>query len=68
MNSLRIGDYHITFLSHHPADKHLCDSVSRWWLEWHEYYLDDSKIPVFGVHMLFIFNPRRNLDLTKRML
>ena len=30
MGSLRIGDYHVTFLSRHPADKHLCDDTVCW--------------------------------------
>ena len=41
IHSLRTGDYHVTFFSRHPANKHLCDDVARWWPEWHEYYLDD---------------------------
>ena len=28
MDFFRTGDYHVTFLSHHPADKHLCDDVA----------------------------------------
>ena len=60
------GNYHVTFLSHHPADKYICDDVNRWLLEWHKYYLDDSNIPIYGAHMLF--SPKRNPYLTKYML
>ena len=60
------GNYHVTFLSRHPANKHLCDDFTRWWHERHDYYLDDSNIQVYGTCMLF--NPRRNLDLTKYIL
>ena len=30
---LNIGDYHITSLSRHPADKHIYDVTTRWWPE-----------------------------------
>ena len=66
MDLLRTGDYHITFFSRHPVDKHLCDDVARWWPEWHEYYLDDANIQVYGARMHF--NPRRKPDLTNYML
>ena len=66
MDSLRTEKYHVTFLFLHLSDKHLCDDSPRWWHEWHEYYLDDSNIPVYGVRMFF--NPIRKLDLTKYML
>ena len=66
INSLCIGDYHITYLSRHPADKHLCDNAARWWPEWHEYYLDDNNIPVYCDRTLF--SPKRKPDLAKYML
>ena len=31
LDSLRKGDCHVTFLSRHPADKHLYNGVARWW-------------------------------------
>ena len=31
MDLLRTGDYYITLLSRHPADRHLYDDVVRWW-------------------------------------
>ena len=65
MDSFRTKDYQVTFLSRHPVDKHLCDDVACWWPEWHEYYLDDANIQVYGARMLF--NPRRKPDLTKYM-
>lgn len=33
MNSSRTGNYHVTFLSRHPADKYLYDDAVRWWPE-----------------------------------
>ena len=66
MDSLRTGDYHVTLFSRHPADKNNCDDAARWWPEWHEYYLDDSNIPVYCARIFF--NPRRKPDLTKYML
>ena len=44
MDSLRIKDYHVTFLSRHFAEKYLCDDVFCWWPEWHEYSFDNSNI------------------------
>ena len=61
MNSLLTGDYHVTFLSRHPTD-----NGSLWWFDWHEYYLDESNIPVYDARMLF--SPRRKPDLTKYIL
>ena len=46
MNLSTTGDYHVTFLSRHPDDNHLCDDVARWWPEWHKYSLDGENIPV----------------------
>ena len=66
MDSLRTGDYHVTFLSRHSADNQLFDDVSHWWPEWHEYYLDDSNIAVYNDRILFI--PRRKPDSTKSIL
>ena len=66
MDSLRIGDCHVTFLYRHPTDKNLCDDVTRWQPEWPEYFSDDSNIPVYGSRM--VFSPRRKPDLTKYML
>ena len=63
MNSLRTGDYHVTFISRHPAIEHICDDVSRWWSEWLEYYVDNSNIPVYSSRM--ILSPKRKPDLTK---
>ena len=33
MDSSTTGDYHVTSLSRHFDDKHLCNDVSRWWPE-----------------------------------
>ena len=66
MDSLRTGDYHVTFLSRHPADKHLCDDNARCWHEWYEYYLDDEDVPVYGARIHF--SPKRKPDQTKYML
>ena len=44
MDSLRRGNYHVTFISRHPANKYLCDDAVRWLSEWQEYYLDDFNI------------------------
>ena len=60
------GYYHVTFLSRHPDDNHLCDDVSRWWPEWHEYSMNDENIPVYGSRMLL--KPNRKTDLKKYML
>ena len=57
MDLLRTRDYHVTFLSRHPADKHLCDDVFRWWPEYHKYHLDDTHIPVYGARILL--SPKR---------
>ena len=53
MNPSTTGDYHVTFLSRHPDDNHLCDDITRWWPEWHAYSLNDENIPVYGLPMLF---------------
>ena len=66
MNPLTTGDYHVTFLSRHPDDSHLCDDVARWWPEWYEYSLCDENIPVYGSRMLF--KPNRKPNLAKYML
>ena len=66
MNPSHTGDYHVTFLSRHLDDNHLCDDVDRWWSEWHEYSLNDENIPVYGSRMLF--NSNRKPNLTKYML
>ena len=66
IDSLRTGDCHVTFLPRYPFDKHLCDDVAHWWPEWHEYFLDNSNIHVYGARILF--SPKRKLDLTKYML
>ena len=66
MGSLRTGDYHVTFLSKRPADKHLCDDKARWWPEWHGYYLDDENVYSYGARMLF--SPKRKSDQLKYML
>ena len=59
MDSLRTIDYHVTFLSRHPTDKNLCD-------EWHEKYLDEENVTMYGARMLF--SPKRKPDQTKYML
>ena len=66
MDPSTTGDYHVTFLSRHPDDNHLCDDVARWWPEWHEYSMNDENIPVYGSRMLF--KPNRKPDLKKYML
>ena len=61
MDPSTTGDYHVTFLSRHPGDNHLCDDVARWWPEWHEYSLNDENIPVYGSRMIFKLNRKPNL-------
>ena len=61
MNPSTTGDYHVTFLSRHPDDNHLCDDITRWWPEWHAYSLNDENIPVYGLPMLFKPNIKPNL-------
>ena len=51
MGSLRTGDYRTTFLSRYPTDKNLCDDAAHWWPGWHEYYLGNSNIPVYGARI-----------------
>ena len=51
MNLLRTRDYHVTFISRHITDKHLCDDYACWLPEWREYYLDDSNIPVYSARI-----------------
>ena len=60
------GDYHVTFLSCHPSDNHLCDDISPWWPLWYEYVLDTNNIPVYGVIILLEFN--RKPDIKKCIL
>ena len=52
MDSLYTGDYHVTFLSRYPADKHFCDDVVRWWVERRDYYFDDTNIPLHDSRIL----------------
>ena len=66
MDPSNTGDYHVTFLSRHPDDNHLCDDAARWWPEWHEYSMNDENISVYGSRMLF--KPNRKPDLKKYML
>ena len=61
MNSSTTGDYHVTFLSRHPDDNHLCDDVARLWPECHEYLLDGDNVPVYGSRILFKSNCKPNL-------
>ena len=61
MNSSTTGDYHVTFISRHPDDSHLCDDVARWWPERHEYSLDEENIPVYGSRMILKLNLKPNL-------
>ena len=63
MNSFRTGDYHVTFLSRHLDDKHLCDDDARWSPEWYGYYLDDKNISVCGACI-----PKWKWNLKKYML
>ena len=60
------GNYHVTFLSRHPTDQYPCGDAIRWWPEWHEYYLNDSNISVYGARTLF--SQRHKPDLTKYIL
>ena len=60
MVSLRIRYYHVTFLFRRPVVKDICADVTRWWSEWHECYLDNSNIPVYGARM--IFSPKLKPD------
>ena len=57
INSLRAGDYHVTFLSCHPADKSL---------ECHKYYLDDNDVLVYDARILI--TPKRKPYLVKYIL
>ena len=66
MDLSRTGDYRVTFVSRHSADKHFYNNISRWWLEWNEYYLDEENFPVYGSCMLL--NPNRKPNLTQYML
>ena len=63
MDSLNTGDYHTNSLSQHPKDNHLCDDVSRWWLERHECQLDDQNVPVYDARILF--DPKRKPNVDK---
>ena len=31
MEARTTDDYHVTFLSRHPSNNHLCDDNERWW-------------------------------------
>ena len=66
MNPSTTGDYHVTCLSRHPDDNHLCDDVACWWTEWYKYSLDDENIPVYGSCMLL--KPNRKPNVAKYML
>ena len=46
MDSSRTGDHHVTSLSRHSADKHLCDDVTRWVL---------SGTSIIWVRIIFLF-------------
>ena len=61
-----MGNYHITFLSRHPNDAHLCDDAARWWPKWYKYSLNDENIPIYGSRILFKQN--RKSAQTKYML
>ena len=63
---MRTWDYHVTFLSHHLADKYHCDDTNHFRPEWYEYYLNDVNIPVYGARILL--DPKRKPDLAKYML
>ena len=52
MEPQTIGDYHVTFLSPHPSDNHLCDDTSRLGPLWYEYVLNANKIHVYGARKL----------------
>ena len=54
------GDYHVTFLSSHSSDNHLCNDNSRWWLLWYEYILDKNNIPDYGSRLLLRPNRKPN--------
>ena len=61
MNPSTMGNYHVTFLSRHSDDNHLCNNVAHWWTESHEYSLNDENIAVYGSRMLFKPNSKHNL-------
>ena len=63
INPATTGDFHVTFLTRHTDDKHLCDNRARWWPEWHEYQLDADNVSVYGARMLF--SPKRKPNLKK---
>ena len=66
MNSKRIDDYHVTYISQHPKDSHLCADTARWWSLWHKYKNDKTNIHIYGACMLF--GPKRKLDPNKYIL
>ena len=66
MNPRKTGDYHVTFLSRHTSDCHLCDENSRWWPLWYEYIFDKDNIPVYGSRILL--GPKRKPNLKKYSL
>ena len=57
MQSETTGDYHVTFLSEYPDDKHLCHDKERQWPEWNEYKLNENNVLVYWDIMLF--SPKR---------
>ena len=66
MGVLHTGDYHLEFFSRHPDGSHLCNYVTRWWLECHEYRLDDQNLSVYGGRILS--GPKRKPNLKKCIL
>ena len=62
MEQRTTGDYHVTFLSRHPSDNHLCDDNKRWRYLWYEY----KNIPVHGSQLLS--GPNRKLKVSNYIL
>jgi hypothetical protein len=54
------GTYYVNFYARHPSDQDLCDALSRWWLEWHEYETNEEGIIEFGRRILHRPNTQPN--------
>ena len=58
---MNIDNYRVIFLSRHLDKRHKSDDTTKWWLEWHEYKLDNNNVPVYGVYIICC--PKRKLNL-----
>ena len=66
MNSRTTGNYHVTFVSRHTSDNHLCDDTSYWWPLWYEYVIDKNDIPVYRSRI--VLGPNRKLNIKKYII